>query len=138
MSNEPTPEQLKAKIAQLRDDGLYETAGMLEALQRQLAEAREQKRIADNAAVEAIEEKTTAEAAAASARDKALEEAALVCEQRMTCGCGRDDCYSDRIPEDLAERIRALKSSAVTPRTDCSPNCLCNTPVTPEAAKDGG
>lgn len=36
------------------------------------------------------------------------EAAAKIADERMVCGCGRADCYSDRIPESIAQAIRAL------------------------------
>lgn len=41
-------------------------------------------------------------------KNAALERAAKLSEGKMTCGCGRQDCYTDRIPEGIAEEIRAL------------------------------
>ena len=40
----------------------------------------------------------------------AIEAAAKVSESKMTCGCGRFDCYTDNIPAGIANDIRALRS----------------------------
>jgi hypothetical protein len=50
-------------------------------------------------------------------RDDVLEEAAKQAEWNIRCGCKRDDCYSDRIPEEIAKQIRALKSPPNTTDT---------------------
>lgn len=44
-------------------------------------------------------------------RAAVIEECARVADAAKTCGCGRADCYSDRIPEAIANDIRALLNS---------------------------
>ena len=48
------------------------------------------------------------QAARADERRKTLEECEAVARSKMICGCGRRDCKTDRIPERIAEDIRAL------------------------------